>query len=175
MQHSDLSVDFIIQKLNLQPLEVEGGLFAQSYLSPETIPPEALPQRYPRQPKPFSTAIYYLLTADADSFSAFHKLLTDEVYHFYLGDSVEMTLFYPDGSSQQIKLGQDILAGEVVQFTVPAGIWQGARLEPGGSYALLGTTMAPGFTPDDFEAASRADLLAKYPYERDRILALTRG
>lgn len=171
----NLDIQQIIRALNLQPLPVEGGLFYQTYLSPETIPPGALPERYAGQEKPFGTAIFYLLTADPDSFSAFHRLATDEIFHFYLGDPLQITLLYPDGSSRRILLGQDILNGQQVQFTVPRGVWQGTRLVPGGRYALMGSTMAPGYTDSDYENGLRADLLARYPHEHDAILVLTRS
>ena len=169
-----LTIDAIIQKLNLIPLAGEGGLFAETYRSAQTIPAEALPERYGGRSKPFGTAIFYLLSNDPDSFSAFHRLLSDEVYHFYLGDPLALTLLHPDGTSQTVTMGQDLLNGQQLQVVVPAGVWQGSRLAAGGAYALLGTTMAPGFTPEDYESGQQADLLARYPQEKERILALTR-
>jgi predicted cupin superfamily sugar epimerase len=171
----ELDVQQIIRALNLQPLPMEGGLFRESYRSPEFIPTGALPERYLREAKPFGTVIFYLLTDQPDSFSALHRLLTDETYHFYLGDPLEMTLLYPGGTAAHVTLGQDILHGQQVQWTVPQGVWQGSRLAPGGRFALLGTSMAPGFTPADYEGGERAALLADYPGERERIYALTRG
>jgi uncharacterized protein len=111
---------------------------------------------------------------NASAFSAFHRLPTDEVYHFYLGDPLEMTLLFPDGSSQQVILGQDLLGGQRIQFAVPRSVWQGSRLLPGGRFALVGTTMAPGFTNPDYEHGDRTILLAQYPDQREHILALTR-
>ncbi len=172
----------LIRIFNLQPLPVEGGLYRQTYRSPEEVPAAALPERYREQPgsspKPFGTAILYLLTSEPaespDNFSAFHRLLTDEIFHFYLGNPLEITLLYPDGSSRQVILGQDVLSGQQVQFVVPRGVWQGTRLVPGGRFALIGTTMAPGYTSADYEHGNRDMLLARYPHERERILALTR-
>ena len=175
MDQNYLTVEQIIQALGLQPLPVEGGLYRQTYISDERIPAGALPERYEPAEKPFGTAIYYLLAGHPNSFSSLHRLPTDEVYHFYLGDPVEMTLLLADGSSRQVVLGQDLLAGQQVQFVAPRGAWQGSRLLPGGQYALLGTTMAPGFTPSDFENGEREALLAQYSRERERILALTRS
>jgi len=168
------NVQQIIHLLGLKPLPAEGGLFTQSYCSSEIIPPEALPQRYPPHPKPFGTAIYYLLTNDPDSFSALHRLPTDEVFHFYLGDPVETLLLFPDGSSRVVILGPDLLAGQRPQLVVPQGVWQGSRLLPGGEYALLGSTMAPGFTENDYEGGQREFLMALYPHEAERIRQLTR-
>ncbi len=173
MPEADI-VQKLIEKLHLEPLEMEGGLFFQSYRSPDEIPLEHLPKRYPSRRR-FSSAIYYLLTNEADSFSTMHKLLTDEIYHFYLGDPVEMLLLYPDNSSKRIILGKDILGGQSVQYVVLHGIWQGLHVLPGGKYALLGTTMAPGFERDEFVLGHRADLVKKYPQEKALIHKLTRA
>jgi uncharacterized protein len=163
----------LIEKLHLEPLSPEGGLFFQNYRSAEEIPLENLPKRYPSRRR-LASAIFYLLTAKADSFSAMHKLLSDEIYHFYLGDPVEQLLLFPDGHSKRVILGQDILGGQNVQFVVPHGIWQGSRLLPGGKYALLGTTMAPGYEHDEFVLGHRDDLTSKYPHDADLIQKLTR-
>jgi hypothetical protein len=168
-----LTADQIIKLLGLEPLPEEGGLFRQTYRSAEQIPAAALPPRY-AAPRRFATAIYYLLTDEPDSFSALHRLKTDEVYHFYLGDPVEMLLLHPDGNSERIVLGQDLAAGQQVQFVAPAGAWQGSRLVRGGRYALLGTTMAPGYEQQDFELGSQKELLSGYPEQAELIRALIR-
>jgi hypothetical protein len=163
------------QHFGMQPLTMEGGAFAETYRSAETFPADQLPARYPMESAhAFGTAILYLLDSTPGCFSALHRLPTDEVFHFYLGDPVEMLLLSPDGSNQHVTLGPDIFSGQQVQFVVPAGVWQGSRLRPGGDYALLGTTMAPGFAPSDYEGGERDALLAQYPSEADLILALTR-
>jgi predicted cupin superfamily sugar epimerase len=160
----------LIELLDLRPLPVEGGLFRQTYASSRRVDPEPA-QAHAR---PFSTAIFYLLTGDPGSFSAMHRLPSDEVYHFYLGDPVEMLLLYPDGLSQVLLLGQDLAAGQRVQVVVLAGTWQGSRLTGGGEYALLGTTMAPGYSESDYEAGAPEELERLYPDQRERIRRLTR-
>ena len=97
----NLTPEKIIEILELETLPVEGGLFRQTYVSAESIPRKHLPDRYVTD-KPFGTAIYYLLTSDPNSFSALHKLPTDEIWHFYLGDPVELFELHPDGSSQAV-------------------------------------------------------------------------
>lgn len=164
----------LIRALNLQPLPGEGGMYCVSYVSADRVPLEALPERYAREEKPFCSAIFYLLTGDPDSFSALHRLPTDEIWHFYLGDPVEMTLLLEDGTSRQVVLGQDVLSGQKLQFAAPHSAWQGTRVLPGGRFALLGTSMAPGYTSSDFEIGDRAELLAEYPHAQEHILALTR-
>jgi predicted cupin superfamily sugar epimerase len=167
-------IEELIARLDLQPLPVEGGLFVQTYCSAESIPAVALPERYPPNERIFGTAILFLLTPDPDSFSALHWLPTDEVYHFYLGDPVEMLQLYPDGSSERILLGQDILSGQRVQYMAPRDVIQGSHLLPGGEFALIGTTMAPGFLESDYHGCEREELIQKYPREADLIRMLTR-
>jgi predicted cupin superfamily sugar epimerase len=169
----------IIDFFGLEELPEEGGVFIQSYRSADVLSAEQLPARYQENKltgsKPAGTAIYYLLTGAANSFSALHKLPTDEVYHFYLGDPVELLLLYPGGEAQVVILGQELLAGQHVQFVVPRGVWQGARLLPGGEFALLGTTMAPGWTDEDYEAGAFEPLLAEFPAQSELIRKLIRS
>jgi uncharacterized protein len=157
--------------LGLQPLPVEGGYFVETHRSKFTLPQTALPESFPGE-RLLSTAIYYMLTPD--TFSAMHRLKADEMYHFYLGDPVEMLLLKPDGTAEAVLLGQDILAGMRVQRAVCGGTWQGSRLAPGGKFALMGTTMAPGFDPADLELGEQDDLSAQYPNYAPLIAFLTR-
>ena len=166
-------VQQIIEFLGLSPLPVEGGYYRETYRTEETITHEHLPRRYSKE-HALGSAIYYLLTDEPDSFSALHKLLSDEVWHFYLGDPVEMLLLYPDGGGEKRILGKKIAAGQLVQTTVYRDTWQGARLVQGGKFALMGTTVTPGFDPADFTPGNRDNLIAEYPEYRDPITLLTR-
>src|SRR5271168_2656893 len=166
-----LTAKQIQEFLKLQPLPIEGGHFVESYRSKFTLAEQSLPAPYAGE-RMLSTAIYYMLTPD--TFSAMHRLKGDEIYHFYLGDPVEMLMLKLDGTAEAVLLGQDILAGMRVQHTVPGGTWQGSRLAPGGKFALLGNTMAPGFDPQDYEPGQRADLSAQYPNYAPLIAFLTR-
>jgi len=168
-----LDVERIIHLLNLRPLPAEGGEYAETYRADQTIPREALPARY-TGPRRLSTAIYYLLRIE--TFSAIHRLPTDEIFHHYFGDPVEQLQLHPDGSGEIVLIGSDLEAGMRPQMVAPAGVWQGARLRAGGSFgfALMGTTMAPGFDIADYEAGARAGLIERYPAFRDLIVALTR-
>ncbi len=155
-----LTAKQVIELLQLEPLPVEGGYFRQTYLAADPVSQTDLPTRYAGS-KPFSSAIYYLL--QRSDFSALHKLQTDEVYHFYLGDPVEMLLLYSDGTSSIVVLGQNIEAGQSVQVVVPHGVWQGSQLLEGGQWALMGTTMAPAFDSNDFELGEREALSRQFP------------
>ncbi len=164
----------LIDHFNFEPLKVEGGQYKQTYKAAERLPEEVLPAGCVG-PHPMGTAILYFYTADPDSFSAIHKLPIEEIYHFYLGDPVEMLLLYPDGKSERIILGQDVLNGQNVQFTVPRGVWQASHLLPGSEFALAGTTMAPGYEDSDYEGWEREALIRQYPGEAGMIRTLTRA
>ena len=162
----------IQELLKLQPLPVEGGYFGETYRSRFTLTQRSLSPGYSGE-RPLSTAIYYMLTPD--TFSAIHRLKGDEVYHFYLGDPAEMLILKPNGTGETVLMGQDIVSGMRLQHLVPGGVWQGSRLRPGGKFALLGTTMAPGFDPADFQLGARDELSARYPAYPELIAVLTRG
>ena len=166
-----LSAEEVIQCLQLEPHPCEGGFFRETYRSRLTIPVSALPGEYAGG-RCASTAIYYLLTPG--TFSEMHRLPTDEVFHFYLGDVVEMLQLHPGGRGKMIRLGSDLAAGERPQVLAPGGTWQGSRLVPGGRWALLGTTVAPGFEFADYTSGGRSELIASYPDFAELITALTR-
>ena len=151
----------VIRLLDLKPLDMEGGYFRRNYCSLEET----------EQGKPMGTAIYFLLTPD--SFSRMHRLPTDEVYHFYLGDPVELLLLSPDREGSVIILGSDLEKGMQLQTVVPGGTWQGSCLSDGGKWALLGTTMAPGFTDEDFVPAQPEELKQAFPQFAQKIEQLT--
>src|SRR5436190_17925870 len=123
----------LIAALDLRPLPLEGGYYRETYRSGDQLPAEAWGGRF-RSGKSAGTAIYYLLTPDTSS--ALHRLPTDEVYHFYLGDPVELLLLGPEGGTV-ITLGSDILSGQKPQHVVPARTWQGSCLADGGKFALM--------------------------------------
>lgn len=160
----------LIHLLQLKPHPKEGGFFRETYRAAEKVDASGLSARY-GSPRNLSTAIYYLLTPG--TFSALHRLESDEVFHFYLGDPVGMVHLYPDGTGRTLVLGQDLRAGQEVQVVVPRGVWQGSLLEPGGNFALLGCTVAPGFDYADYQEGSRRDLIDRYPDFEDWIEKLT--
>lgn len=154
------SLPDLMKILELKPLQQEGGFFVETYRSRENIDAHQLGLGH-NGPRSLSTAIYYLLTPE--SFSAIHKVPGDEIFHFYCGDPAEMLELLPDGSGHIVTLGPDIRSGMKFQHIVEGGVWQGARLIQGGEYALLGTTMAPGFDYADFTKGDVNQLQARYP------------
>jgi hypothetical protein len=166
-----LDAQQIASLLDLKAHPVEGGYFRETYRSSQQLPAESLPPGY-AGPRSLATAIYYLLTPD--TFSAMHRLPSDEVFHHYVGDAVEMLQLWPDGSGAIAVLGSDILAGMRPRIVVPKGVWQGAKLRSGGRFALLGTTVSPGFDFQDYESGHRDELGRLYPQFQALIAALTR-
>lgn len=163
----------VIEKLDLKPLPEEGGYYRETFKSPGRDLPAStfgINSSGTRSP---STAIYYLVTPE--SFSALHRVQSDEVFHFYGGDPVEMVQIDESGRVQYFTLGSDIFKDESPQVVVPRGVWQALRLKKGGAWALMGTTVAPGFEFEDFELGTREMMLEKYPELRKDILNYTRG
>ena len=164
-----MTADEIKALLKLEPHPVEGGHFRRTYTSSLSVEV----QRGSQSPtRAMGTAIYYLL--EPGTFSEMHVLASDELFHFYLGDPVEMLQLWPDGSSKVVILGPDLAAGQHVQLLVPAGVWQGTRLIGDGKVALLGCSVVPGFDFTDYTGGSYTELATKWPQESVRISKLTR-
>lgn len=148
----------LITALQLEPLPGEGGFFRQTWRS-ET-----------------ASAIYFLLT-DAN-FSALHRIAQDELWHFYAGDRVQHVQLNPRAGTPHLTiLGPDVVAGDVPQLLVAAGVWQGARLDPSsidGGFALLGCTVSPPWNDHGFTVGTRAGLIEAFPAQASWIHALTR-
>jgi len=159
MINNKLSAEEIIKLLDLKP-HPEGGFFRETYRSNEGISASALPPRY-GEDRDFGTAIFYMLTPG--TFSAMHRIRSDEIFHFFLGDPATMLQLHPDGHGEIIALGHDIEAGQRLQVIVPRGVWQGMFLNDGGQFALMGTTVAPGFDFRDFEIGDRQALIKEFP------------
>ena len=166
-----MTADEIKQLLQLKPLSVEGGFFRETYRSRWHVAAEYLPDGI-RGSRSIGTAIYYMITPE--TFSALHRLPGSEVFHFYLGDPAIMLQLLPDGSSQTITLGSDLARGEQPQVVVRGGVWQGCKLAPGGKFALMGTTMSPGFDYADYENGNREQLTAQYAGAAELIKEYTR-
>jgi uncharacterized protein len=166
-----MTAEQIIKRFKMQPLRQEGGFFIETYRAAEILKKDVLPAGISGD-RNLSSVILYLLTAK--TVSLMHRLKYDEMFHFYLGNPVTMLQLHPDGSSEIITLGHDILGEQKVQVLVPKDTWQGAFIQPGGQFSLMGCTVAPGFDEADFEIGDRETLLNKYPDMRELILHLTR-
>ena len=162
---AQMNADQIKALLNLAPHPYEGGHFRRTYTSERNV-------ELDRGTRAMGTAIYYLL--EPGTFSEMHTLDSDELFHFYYGDPVEMLQLWPNGESKIIILGSDLAAGHQVQHLVPAGVWQGTQLIGDGKVALLGCSVVPGFDHADYTSASSAELSEQWPEQEQRICALTR-
>lgn len=167
-----MTADEIKRLLQLEAHPCEGGYFRQTWRSHEEIPLTALPSGYSGA-RAAGTAIYYLL--EPSTFSEMHRLISDEIFHFYYGDPIEMLQLWPNGSSRVVRLGSDLASGVLPQLVVPKNVWQGSRLVPGGSVALIGCTVSPGFDYADYETGKRDSLTGEYPAAAEMIAALTRS
>lgn len=160
----------LVDKYSLQP-HPEGGWYKQTYKSTESVAAAALPERFGGD-RPFSTAIYFLL--EQGNFSAFHRIKSDECWHFYAGDTLQVYVIQQDGTLKIISLGQAIENNELFQYVVPANCWFASRPAPGSAFSFVGCTVAPGFDFADFELAN-ADVLSKeYPQHAAIIRELCR-
>ena len=171
---SEASAQKLIQHFKMQRIPDEGPWFTVTYRSEDMLDAKSLPVRY-QGSRVAGTAIYAVQTKE--DFSALHKLVTDELWHFYGGDPLEMLLLYPDGHGEVVIIGPNALKGQHPQFVVPRDVWQGSMpIGPASeSYSFFGNTLAPGFEFDDFKMGYRDELQQKYPQFADHIARLTRA
>ena len=160
----------LIQQYNLQP-HPEGGWYKEIYKSSEHIAANALPARFFGD-RTFSTAIYFLL--EQGNFSAFHRIKSDECWHFYAGDCLQIYVIQMNGTLDIIRLSNDIEQGQLFQYTVPANCWFASRPAPNSSFCFVGCTVAPGFDFADFEMADATALSALFPQHEILITSLCR-
>jgi predicted cupin superfamily sugar epimerase len=130
-----------------------------------------LPARYGGD-RSYATAIYFLVRGG--TFSALHRIQSDELWHYYAGSRLTVYVIHPEGHLEEIRLGPNFAAGETFQAVVPAGCWFGSKVHDADGYALVGCTVAPGFDFADFELADRSTLSQQFPQHTAVIEALTR-
>ena len=157
------TVSDLVTYYDLKP-HPEGGFFNESYRSKGVF--DSLPSPF-NGDRSYSTAIYFLLPKAAKS--SLHRILSDEIWHFYLGGSLSIVQIFSDGHCEIVILGTDITKGEKLQHVVPAGCWFGAFPNDGVDFSFVGCTVSPGFQFSDFEMASRADLIKMYPEHKSLI------
>jgi uncharacterized protein len=165
-----MTVQQYISQLGLQP-HPEGGFYRETYRSAEEIPGEGLPGRFGGK-RNFATAIYFLI--EQHNFSALHKIKSDETWHFYAGNALEVIEIDEAGILKSTLVGNNLEAGELFQYTVKANTWFGSRVKTGGSFSLVGCTVAPGFDFADFEMGQRDKLVELFPAHQNIIRELTR-
>lgn len=163
-------VNYFVNKFELQP-HPEGGYFAETYRATEQIAGEHLPDRFAGS-RNFSTAIYFLL--EGHNFSAFHRIQSDEIWHFYYGEPLHVYVIHPNGELELLRLGADLESGSVFQAPVKAGCWFASRPASGEGFSFVGCTVSPGFDFADFELAEQDKLTADFPQHGELIAALTR-
>jgi predicted cupin superfamily sugar epimerase len=167
-----MTAEDVKKLLGLKPHPREGGWYVRTYEAGEFVAAEAFSDARYAGARRTGTAIYYLL--EPETFSEMHRLQSDEVFHFYAGDAVEMLQLREGEEGRTVVIGNDLLRGERPQAVVERGVWQGSRLVKGGRWALLGCTVSPGFEFEDYETGDRAELCAGWPDFAEVIMALTR-
>lgn len=160
----------LIQQYGLLP-HPEGGWYKETYRSEEKINAAALPEKFSGS-RSFATAIYFLM--ECGNFSAFHRIKSDECWHFYAGGTLEVYIIDANGQLSIIPLGNQIDKGEYFQFVVPANCWFASKPALGVSYSFVGCTVSPGFDFEDFELAKGEDLASQYPNHAALIKSLCR-
>jgi hypothetical protein len=168
-----MTAEDVKKLLGLAPHPREGGWYVRTYEAKELVAAEAFEDARYAGARRTGTAIYYLL--EPGTFSEMHRLKSDEVFHFYAGDAVEMLQLAANGRGERVVIGNDLARGERPQVVVGRGVWQGSRLVAGGRWALLGCTVSPGFEFEDYEAGRRAELCEGWPEFAEEIAALTRS
>jgi predicted cupin superfamily sugar epimerase len=163
-------VEKIIKKLELHP-HPEGGYYRETYRSNEEIAAEDLAGDYSGD-RSVSTCIYFLLTSD--TFSAFHRIRQDEIWHFYTGSPIDLHVISEAGVHSKHVIGNRLDKNESPQFVVRGGNWFAAEMAEENSYALVGCTVAPGFDFSDFVLPSRQELQQKFPEHSDLIRRFSR-
>jgi uncharacterized protein len=158
------------QLYKFRPIPQEGAFFTEPGLANETIPAEVYGDRYPG-PRAAYSIIHALITAD--SFSALHRLKSDEIYSYHFGDPLDLLLL-DDRGARQVTLGSDPKQGMQSHLVVPRGVWQGSRVRSSGSYAFVSCTVTPAFAYSDYEHGHRRDLLRHYPQHSALIETYTR-
>ncbi len=159
-----------ISKLNLKP-HPEGGFYNEVYRSDEVLLSTSLDERYAGS-RSISTSIYFLL--EGNQFSAFHKIKSDELWHFYDGSAIKLYLISEDGKLEIKKVGINISDNEFPQITIPKNVWFAAEPIDKESYTLVGCTVAPGFDFNDFELGEKKNLIKSFPQHKDLIIRFTR-
>lgn len=150
----------------------EGGYFKETYRSTGSIAADALPAEFGGE-RNYSTAIYFLL--EQGNFSAFHRIQSDELWHFYTGGPLHVYVIDGAGALEIIRLGNNPANGEVFQAVVPAGSWFASETAPGTDFSFVGCTVSPGFDFADFELAQANELAAIYPQHAALVNRLCRG
>ncbi len=161
------SAKYWIDKLDLS-LHPEGGYYKNTYVAGLVVPRAGLPDHFTGD-RAISSAIYFLLKGD--QFSAFHRLRSDEIWHFYEGSPLHLYTISPSGELSRVLLGNDPEAGQQFQAIVKAGHWMAAHpVETGeNAYSLFGCTVAPGFDFEDLELARVEELIRTFPRHRETI------
>lgn len=165
-----MTVETLVKELDLLP-HPEGGFYKETYRSEGIISNSCLSPDF-KGDRNMATGIYFLI--EKGNFSALHKIKSDETWHFYYGDALEVIEINEEGNLTITKIGSNLSNGETFQYTVKANTWFGSRVSGNGNFSLVGCTVYPGFDFNDFELANRKNLIHLFPLHKNIIAELTR-
>jgi predicted cupin superfamily sugar epimerase len=161
-----MTVDFLVQQFKMLP-HPEGGYYKETYRSNVTTYFDELQGK-----RNNSTGIYFLI--EKNNFSAFHKIKSDEMWHFYCGDTLEVIELHQNGELIKTRIGNNLKEGETFQYTVKSNTWFASRVFQNGQFSFVGCTVCPGFDFADFELADQKLLMEQFPQHAMIIKELTR-
>jgi predicted cupin superfamily sugar epimerase len=155
----DLTANEICRLLALEP-NATCGFVRLTFVSQQAIAAGGLPAPF-ADGRPLGSALYFLVTPSAPV--RLHRIRNDQLYHYYLGDPLEVFLLNADGSSERVVVGPDLRAGERVQLLIPGNTFHTARVLGRRRWFLGASTEWPGVVPADVEIGNLETLAAKYP------------
>jgi uncharacterized protein len=155
----DLTADEIRALLQLEP-NATCGFVRQTYLSALSIAPNGLPAPF-ADGRPLGSALYFMVTPTAPV--RLHRIRNDQLYHYYLGDPIELFLLHADGNAERIVVGPDLRAGQRVQQLIPGNTFHTARIIGRRRWFLGASTEWPGVVPADVEIGNLDALAGRYP------------
>lgn len=165
-----MDINTIITKLNLKP-HPEGGFYAETYRAIGKT--HFTDSHFAGEKRHYATGIYFLL--NNENFSAWHRIKSDEMWHYYYGTAPLLVHeIDTDGNYFITELGNNPIDIFKPQYVVKAGHWFASEIKNRNGFALVGCTVSPGFDFEDFELANRESLILQYPRHSKMIERLTR-
>src|SRR6266516_3535462 len=157
----NLTADEVRRLLNLQP-HATCGFVRATFISEKRIAPGGLPAPF-ADGRPAGSALYFMVTPGAPV--RLHRIRNDQLYHYYLGDPIEVLMLYIDGTTERAVVGPDLRGGQRVQLLIPGNTFHTGRVIPESfrGWFLGASTEWPGVEPVDVEIGDGEALAAKYP------------
>ena len=161
----NMTYEDVKRLLNLEP-NATCGYVRVTFMSKERIAPGGLPAPF-QAGRPKGSALYFMLTPEEPV--KLHRIRNDQLYHYYLGDPIEVLMMLTDGTTQHHVVGPDLRAGHTVQLFIPGNTFHTARVIGARKWFLGASTEWPGVEPEDVELGKADELVKKYPSVAEQI------